>query len=84
MVDNELPGSNKGDGMSSANNQMAEGSTPAGAAEYVAPALIVLGRVRQLTEFNYVHHHHHHHHHWDGANGLHPPGLPPPLFNGSA
>lgn len=65
--------------MSSASRQTGDGVT----ADYVAPALIVLGRVRDLTEFNH-HHHHHHHHQWDGPNGLHPPGLPPRLFNGSA
>jgi len=70
--------------MSSANKRMMEGSTPAKSAdEYVAPTLTVLGHVRDLTESHH-HHHHHHHHHWDGPNGLHPPGLPPPLFNGSA
>ena len=51
------------------------------AEEYVAPALVVLGHVRDLTEH---HHHHHHYRHWDTPGGLHPPGLPPPLFNGSA
>ena len=68
--------------MPSASKQTKEGSTPAGRAdEYVAPALTVLGRVLDLTE---SHHHHHHHRHWDGPNGLHPPGVPPPLFHGSA
>jgi hypothetical protein len=53
------------------------------AKEYVAPALIVLGHVRDLTEHHP--HHHHHHHPWDGPNGLHPPwGVPPRIFNGSA
>lgn len=70
--------------MSSANKRMAE-QPMAREVEYVAPALIVLGRVSELTEFNFFHHHHHgHHHRWDGAHGLHPPGLPPALFNGSA
>jgi hypothetical protein len=79
-----LPSSrNKGIAMSSANNRMAEGSTPAKSADdYVAPTLTLLGQVRDLTESH--HHHHHHRHPWDGPNGLHPPGLPLPLFNGSA
>ncbi len=67
--------------MRNANERKAEGSVLESAKDYVAPALIVLGHVRDLTEH---HHHHHHHHHWDGPNGLHPPGMPPPLFNGSA
>jgi len=69
--------------MPSADKPMPEGSTPVRPAdEYAAPALIVLGRIRDLTESH--HHHHHYHRHWDGPNGLHPPGLLPPLFNGSA
>jgi len=69
--------------MQSANNQLAEGSVPAAPAdEYVPPTLTVLGRVPDLTANH--HHHHHHRHPWDGPNGLHPPGLPPPIFNGSA
>jgi len=68
--------------MPSANKRVAEASMPVEPAEeYVAPELRVLGRIRDLTE---SHHHHRHHRHWDGPNGLHPPGLPPPLFHGSA
>ena len=67
--------------MRTANERVAEGSTPAGPAdEYVAPALTVIGHLRDLTES-----HHHHHHHWvDPPGGFHPPGFPPPLFHGSA
>jgi len=71
--------------MDSANEPTTERSAAFGPAEdYAAPALIVLGHVRDLTEHHHHHHHHHHRHPWDGPNGLHPPGLPPPLFNGSA
>jgi len=69
--------------MSSAKKPMAGGSTPTESVDgYSAPTLIVLGHVRELTESHH-HHHHHHHHRWDGPNGLHPPGVPPPLFHGS-
>ena len=69
--------------MRSENERVAKGSTPAGPADdYEAPALTVIGNLRDLTE---SHHHHHHHYHWgDRPGGLHPPGFPPPLFHGSA
>ena len=73
--------------MHSTNEREAKDSTPAGPAdEYVAPALTVIGHLRDLTESHHHHHHHHHHHrHWvDPPGGFHPPGFPPPLFHGSA
>ncbi len=69
--------------MPGVNERVAQESIPAGPADdYVAPALTVIGHLRDLTE---SHHHHHYHRHWgDTPGGLHPPGLPPPLFHGSA
>jgi hypothetical protein len=68
--------------MPGVNERVAQDSIPAGPADYAAPALTVIGHLRDLTE---SHHHHHYHRHWgDTPGGLHPPGLPPPLFHGSA
>jgi hypothetical protein len=69
--------------MHGGNERVTEGSTSSAlAGDYVAPALTVLGQVRDLTA---SHHHHPLHRHWgDRPGGLHPPGFPPPLFHGSA
>ena len=65
--------------MRSPNKRVAAGPV----SDYVAPALTVIGHLRDLTESH--HHNHHHHRHWvDPPGGLHPQGFPPPLFHGSA